>query len=254
MFHKVTIPQLAQFNSDASCDLISLYTSTNIENIRTDCARPRPQTFAPSAMRCKRKSWFRLRGAKPDILPEPDPKMQFTAMLGTAIHRHVQATLKQALGDDWIEVADYLRMFPVSYEYTLKQSDFETVVSISDPPITFACDGIIKLRNKYYLLEIKSSEYESFCKLTDTKPHHKPQICTYGAWLNIPNTLSLYVDRLYGDVKSFEYTLSASEMSAVKQDMYYVQQMAEACIAPERLPAGDYMCSNCEYKLKCKEW
>ena len=43
-------------------------------------------------------------------------------------------------------------------------------------------------------------------------------------------------------------------MSQVKQDMVYVMQMAEANIAPERLPIGDYMCSNCEYKLKCKEW
>ena len=72
--------------------------------------------------------------------------------------------------------------------------------------------------------------------------------------LNIPHVLSLYIDRMYGRVKSFEFSVSASEMSIIKQDMAYVQQMAAANIAPERLPTGDYMCSNCEYKLKCKEW
>ena len=254
MFRQVKTAQLAQFNSDASCTLIQILQNAVKQDIQKQIARPKSKTFAPSGIRCKRKSWFRLRGAEPDKLPEPDTVMDFTAVIGTAIHKYVQSKLSKVLGAEWIEVEDYLREFPIPYKYSLTKTEYETQVEIADPPIRFACDGIIKIRGTYYLLEIKSSDYESWRNLSGPKEHHLDQIENYSTILNIPHVLTLYVDRLYGGMKAYEYTVSEDIMSSAKQSMAYVQQMAAACIAPERLPAGDYMCSNCEYKLKCKEW
>ena len=252
-FHKIEAPT-ANFNSDASFKLVSIYEAALTTKIQEECARPSSCTFAPSAMRCQRKSWFRLRGTKPDILKEPDLVLDHTATVGTALHSHIQELLSKALGEDWIPVEKYLTDFPIPYKYTLTNNGYETLVEIENPPMKFACDGILRIKGCYYLLEIKSSEYDSWCTLKETKPHHKDQIKTYSTMLNIPNVLTLYIDRLYGKVKSFEFSVSGEEMSKVKQGMAYVQQMAQANIAPERLPANDYMCSNCEYKLKCKEW
>lgn len=254
MFRQVNTAQLAQFNSDASCTLIQILQNAVKQDIQKQIARPKSKTFAPSGIRCKRKSWFRLRGAEPDKLSEPDTVMDFTAVIGTAIHKYVQSKLSKVLGAEWIEVEDYLREFPIPYKYSLTKTEYETQVEIADPPIRFACDGIIKIRGIYYLLEIKSSDYESWRNLSGPKEHHLDQIENYSTILNIPHVLTLYVDRLYGGMKAYEYTVSEDIMSSAKQSMIYVQQMAAACIAPERLPAGDYMCSNCEYKLKCKEW
>ena len=252
-FRSVT-PSTANFNSDASYELVTLYEEALKSEIRAECARPSSCTFAPSAMRCKRKSWFRLRGTKPDFLQEPDLVLDHTATVGTALHAHIQSLLSKALGEDWIDVEWFLKEFPIPYEYKLTKNGYETLVEINNPPIKFACDGIIRIKGCYYLLEIKSSEYNSFLELKETKAHHKDQIKTYSTILNIPHVLTLYIDRLYGKVKSFEFSVSGVEMSNIKQDMAYVMQMAEANIAPEKLPSGDYMCSNCEYKLKCKEW
>ena len=254
MFKQVKTAQLAQFNSDASCTLVQILQNAVTQDIQEQISRPKPKAFAPSAIRCKRKSWFRLRGAAADKLPEPDAVMDFTAMIGTAIHKYVQSKLSKALGAEWIEVEDYLREFPIPYKYSLTKTKYETQVSISDPPIKFACDGIIKIRGVYYLLEIKSSDYESWRNLAVSKEHHLDQIETYSTILNIPHVLTLYVDRVYGGMKAYEHTISEDTMCGVRQNMAYVKQMADACIAPERLPAGDYMCVNCEYKLKCKEW
>ena len=254
MFKKVNTAQLAQFNSDASCTLIQTLENAIKQDIQEQINRPISRTFAPSCIRCKRKSWFRLRGAAADMLSEPDTVMDFTAMVGTATHEYVQSKLSKALGAEWIEVEDYLKEFPIPYKYSLTKSGYETLIELSDPPMKFACDGIIKIRGAYYLLEIKSSEYESWRSLSTSKEHHLDQIKTYSTILNIPHVLTLYVDRLYGNMKSYEHTVSEDEMSQVRQGIAYVQQMAEACIAPERLPNGDYMCSNCEYKLKCREW
>lgn len=234
--------------------LVDIYEEAQKANIRGSCAEPSSKSFAPSAMRCKRKSWFRLRGTLPDTLIEPDTVMDHTATVGTALHAHIQGLLSKALGEDWIDVETYLTQFPIPYKYTLVKNGYETLVQIDDPPIKFACDGIIRLKGCYYLLEIKSSEYDSWINLKETKPHHKEQINAYSTMLNIPHVLTLYIDRLYGKVKSFEFSVSAETMSRIKQEMIYVQDMAKANIAPDKLPTGDYMCSNCEYKLKCKEW
>ena len=252
-FRSVT-PSTANFNSDASYELVTLYEEALKSEIRAECARPSSRTFAPSAMRCKRKSWFRLRGTKPDFLQEPDLGLDHTATVGTALHAHIQGLLSRALGADWIDVEWFLNEYPIPYKYKLTKNGYETLVEIENPPIKFACDGILRMKSCYYLFEIKSSEYNSFLDLKETKAHHKDQIKTYSTILNIPHVLTLYIDRLYGKVKAFEFGVSGAEMSQVKQDMVYVMQMAEANIAPERLPIGDYMCSNCEYKLKCKEW
>ena len=251
---KTVSPSTANFNSDASCKLVNLYESAVQAEIQAECARPSSCTFAPSSMRCKRKSWFRLRGTKPDFLQEPDLVLNHTATVGTALHEHIQRVLSNSLGEDWIDVQDYLTQFPIPYKYTIEKSGYESLLIVEDPPIKFACDGIIRLRGVYYLLEIKSSEYDSFHNLTETKAYHKDQIKTYATILNIPNVLTLYIDRLYGNIKSFEFSVREEEMTEVRHGMTYVQQMAEANIAPEKLPTGDYMCSNCEYKQKCKEW
>lgn len=254
MFRKAETAQLASFNSDASCQLLEIIERTVKQDIQAQGFRPKSRTFAPSAMRCKRKSWFRLRGAEPDIISEPDTVMDFTAMLGTAIHQYVQEKLSKALGADWIDVEEYLREFPISYKYTLQKSGYETLVEIEDPPVRFAVDGILRLSGMYRLLEIKSSEYDSWHSLSTFKGHHRDQIEVYSTILNLPDVLTLYVDRQYGGMKSYEHRVTETEMCSVRQGMRYVQQMADACIAPERLPTGDYMCSNCEYKIKCREW
>lgn len=254
MFREVDFAHLAKFNSDASNKLISIYETATQQRIQSECARPSSCTFAPSSIRCKRKSWFRLRGTQPDFLSNPDLVLDFTAKIGTAIHELVQETLSTALGADWVSVEDYLEENPIPYEYSLSKKGYETSVSIKNPPMKFACDGILKLSGNHYLLEIKSSEYSSWDSLVETKQHHKDQIRTYSTILNISKVLTLYVDRQYGGLKCYESTISLPEMQQVKSDMEYVQDCVKKNIAPERLPATDYMCRNCEYRLKCQEW
>lgn len=253
-FRQVNFEHLAKFNSEASSILINKYKDQLIVNIQSECAGPKSCTFAPSSMRCNRKSWFRLRGTKPDFIAEPDLVLNHTAVVGTALHEHIQSVLEQAFGADWVSVEDYLKENPIPYEYVLTRNGHETLVEIPEIPIKFACDGILRIHGKYYLLEIKSSEYSSWDKLTTTKPHHIDQIETYSTILNIPNVLTLYVDRQFGDVKSYEHTIPLEHMIAVNDRIAYVKRMVEMNLAPDKLPVDDYMCLNCEYKNKCKEW
>lgn len=253
-FRQINFEHLAKFNSEASSTLITRYTEQIIDNIRAESAKVKSCTFAPSSIRCDRKQWFRLRGTEPDFLAEPDLVMTHTAVVGSALHENIQTVLEQSFGDDWIDVESFLKENPIPYEYSLIKRGHETLVIIPDIPIKFACDGILRINGKYYLLEIKSSEYSSWDALTTSKEHHLDQIKTYCTVLNISNVLTLYIDRQYGDVKSYEHTISAADMQSIRNKIEHIKFMVEANLAPDKLPQGDYMCLNCEYKKKCKEW
>ncbi len=253
-FREVNFASLVRFNSAISSQFISFYEGAVIKKLQHEGARVKPCTFAPSCMRCDRRSWFRLRGVETDFLDKPDLGLSFRAEVGSARHLAIQNTLKDALGNDWLNVSDYLKDNPIPYEYELTQNGMETLIQIKDPPIRFACDGILRFAGKVFLLEIKTSEYSSWSELTNPKDVHMDQIKCYAALLNIHDVLFLYEDRQNGGLKCYQIRISDTDFESVFNKFDYVQRMVKANLAPTRLPNGDYMCINCEYKEKCKEW
>jgi len=255
-FVQANLGNLTKFNSATSSKLIDLYETALDEQIIEESARPRSQTFAPSSIRCPRISWFRLRGVQPNKVRKPDKMLNFTAVVGSACHEMIQGALSKKLGCDWIEIADHLEELKPRYKYEVEKSGYETRVSIESPPIRFAVDGVLRLNNQKYLLEIKSSEYSSWSNLSDPKPHHVDQVRCYASLLNLEHVLMIYIDRQYGDIKCFEVTVSSEERQQIWNMFQYVQNMVDANLAPDKLPPGDSWCnpSMCNYYEKCKQW
>ena len=256
-FRPASISHLAKFNSANSSDLLDMYEKYVDARIADKNSEPPSQNFAPSSFRCKRLQWFRIRGVKPDKIKHSDRVLNFTAEVGTACHRVIQKNLSSLLGDNWISVEDFLKANPIPYECILESTDsLETRVQLPELHVRFACDGIIKLNNVFYLLEIKTSELNSFEDLTAPKPEHIDQIKCYSAFLGISDVLFLYQERVYGGLKCYEYHVSEDARKQVLSDMKTVLGLADACIAPEGLAPGDKWCSSnyCPYYQKCKEW
>lgn len=255
-FRPANFARLARFNSATSSDFLDLYTDTVDNEIIAQNAEPKHQTFAPSAFRCPRVSWFRLRGVQPDKPAKPDRVMQFTADIGTACHELIQSRLSTALKDDWIDVGKYLEESKVQYKYELEKSGYETHIEIFDPPVRFACDGIVRWRGEYYLLEIKTSEFSSWDELTSAKPQHIDQIKFYATLLNLDKVLVMYQDRQYGEIKCYEMHISSVDKQEILNKIKYVQEMVECNLAPSKLPKDDPWCTaaHCPYYQKCKEW
>lgn len=255
-FVPVDFGHISKFNSATSSKLIEIYENQLDIKIQEESAKPKSQNFAPSSIRCPRISWFRLRGVPPDKVKKPDRVLKFSADIGTACHQIIQENLISALGDNWINVEEYLKSIDPQYKYSVEVQGFETRVSIEDPPIRFAVDGILKIEGQTYLLEIKSSDYNSWKNLANPKPHHRDQVICYASLLNIEKALMIYIDRMYGDLKCFEVEIPLSERDNTWKMFRYVQDMVEANIAPEKLPTGDRWCtpSMCNYYEKCKQW
>ena len=257
-FREFNPAHLARFNSSASCEFLSAYETHVDAQILAEASQPSHRTFAPSQFRCDRRSWFRIRGVQPDVPQVPDRETDFAAKLGTACHRILQTAIADMLGDDWISLDRWFALNPPKYEYTLTPAEdsLETFVEIINPPIRFACDGIIRWMGKYYLLEIKSHDFAVWNQLTDPRAEHIDQVTCYATELGLDGVLFLYIDRQFGNIKCYEYTVPEYDKANIVHRMAKVMQAVEDNLAPEGLPKGDKYCTPtyCPYYQKCKEY
>lgn len=247
---------MTSFNSATSSDFLDYYDKLVCDEIIQENSSPKHKTFAPSSFRCDRINWFRLRGVQPDSIKEPDKLLRFTADVGTSIHELIQSRLSANMGDNWLNVDDYIKAKQLDYDYDVTTKGYETLVEIRRPyPVRFAVDGLLNFKGNIYLLEIKTSEYSSFQDLIRPKDRHVDQIKCYCTLLDIKKALVFYVDRQYGGTKCFEMSVSDSEKNEVRSKMDNIMKLADACIAPEPLPKGDVNCTSsmCPYYKTCTE-
>lgn len=251
MGFKVSSIASPSFNSDKSCKLLDTYYSIVDAEINSG-GQVKSKSFAPSSFRCKRLNWFRLRGVETDRISVPDRGLDFTAKMGEACHHLIQSRLSTS--DIWVNAESYIKSVLPDSEVT--HNGYECQVSISDPPVNFACDGILKMNEEVILLEIKSCDHSTFEDMSSPKPYHIDQVKCYGTLLKIRKVLFMYMDRQYGGIKCYEYTITDADMGQVRSTFKIVIDSVASNIAPEGLPKGDRNCTSnmCPYFNKCKEW
>lgn len=254
-FQPVENFKVVRFNSAISSDFLDHYENAVDTFIKEHESEKPSQTFAPSSIRCKRVSWFRLRGVEPESESRVDRGLQFTADIGTACHHIIQSTLIRSLKSDWIDVKEYLSNLNPPYKYVCEQLGFETRIEVLDPPIKFAPDGLIRFKGQEMLFEIKSCDHASFEKLSGVKSNHLDQVKCYCTLLNLHKALVLYIDRQYGDLKCFEVSVSDIDMQEIWSMFKEVQDDVAKNIAPSR-PKDNRYCtpSYCRYYERCKQW
>lgn len=255
-FRTADFARVTRFNSANSCDFLDMFEKAWEEKIAEEDAKPKNKTIAPSAAYCMKQNWFRLRGVQPDVAKNPDRTLDFTAQVGTSCHESIQSLLQNVLGEDWLDIGEYLKSINPRYEYTVELHGYESRIAIENPPIRFACDGIIRWKGKIYLLEIKTSDFSSWEKLTGPKSIHIDQVNSYATLFGIHDVLMMYQDRQYGGLKCFEVHISDLDIKATWDTFEYIVDMADKNLPPKGLPPGDSRCSPsmCPYHKKCKEW
>lgn len=243
---------VSSFNSANSCAFLQLFNSALEESVIQDYSKPHAQAFAPSSFYCDRKLWFRLRGVNPDTPTSTDTYGEFIKTIGTACHTWVQSLLKNKLGEDWIDVEDYLKSISVPYEYLCTKDGYETHVEVKDPPFRYSVDGLLRFKDTIYLLEIKSLEHSVFETIFEPRDKDVAQTDAYQSLTYVEDVLYVYIDRLTGTLKCFEYHNDVSYDKLVEK-CREIMQLADCRIAPPRIEDKN-LCSMCEYNKKCKEW
>ena len=114
------------------------------------------KTYKPSGMNCIRQSYYQVMGVHPD-------KAHSSYVLvgicnsGSDIHERIQKAVsgmkENGMECEYIDVAEYVKQRNLDYLQVVKQQGMETKLYHKTLNISFLCDGIIKYKNHYYILE-----------------------------------------------------------------------------------------------------
>lgn len=255
-FRSAELGRLVKFNSSSSSKFLQIYEDGLDNDIEQICLRKPEPRIAPSSIRCKRRAWFRLRGCNTDAPTKPDRVLRWSADLGTAIHELVQKQCIAYFKDNWVDVPTYLKDNVHDHKYSVITHGYEARVKFTDIPISFACDGILKLDDMYYLVEFKTSDSAVFRDLVDIKDEHVSQVICYSTLLHLSRALVIYIDRAYGDMKCYERKILSYEQEQMMSDISEIIESVKYRIAPEGLPKGDKWCTSnyCPYYKLCKQY
>lgn len=220
--------------------------------------------FKPSSIRCIRCGVFQVLGATPTD-GETTANLIGITQGGSAIHENIQRGLvefpKKGLMSNWtyVNVADYINMnvkgIDVVEPCDFSRGIYETKIFSEQYQIRCLLDGILKYKNKYVILEIKSINSSKFYKLKDVLEKHKAQAISYSILTGIDSILFLYVDRDLYNKKAFLYTPPKEE----KKDWLDKINYGLECVRNKRVPKKPVIedkdfCTYCIYKKLCKNY
>ena len=215
------------------------------------------KTYKPSGMNCIRQSYYQIIGANPD-----ESSANYTVVgicnSGTDIHVRVQTAVERmkenGMDCEYIDVADFVRQRNLNYLNIVSKNGMETKLYHTKLNMSFMCDGIIKYKNHYYILELKTENSYKFVNRKDVDQSHYNQGTAYSIAFGIDQVLFVYINRDVLDMKAFMFNVTAEMkenlIGYIEECDSYVSRM----IAPPKPEdVSKKACSYCLYKSQCKK-
>lgn len=225
-------------------------------------ARKPSQTYKPSSMHCIRNMYYQRIGAEMD-----EGETSYTLIgicnSGSDIHQRIQqAVLDMKTNDmdcEYINVGDYVKNREIQDLEIVKMPDFEhkdyeTKLFHKRLNMSFLCDGIIRYKNKYYILELKTESVNKWMARKGVDPKHYMQATAYSIAFDIDDVIFVYINRDMLDMKAFTFTPTYEMKSALigkieECDSFIAKN--EAPPKPTDLPRT--VCEYCPYKTECRK-
>lgn len=229
----------------------------SIEMTADKSSRLPSKTYKPSGMNCIRASYYQIMGVQPD---ESSSSYSLVGICnsGTDIHVRVQTAVEQmkenGMDCEYIDVSDFVKSRNLDYLEIVSKNGMETKLYHKNLNMSFMCDGIIKYKGHYYILELKTESSYKFINRKDVDNSHYNQAVAYSLAFKLDEVIFVYINRDVLDMKSFLFKVT-SEMKAdligyIEECDGYVKRM----IAPPK-PENvlKKACSYCMYKTQCRK-
>lgn len=228
----------------------------SIELTEKKNTRKPSQTYKPSSMKCIRSMYYQVTGVEPD---DTDSNYCIIGICnsGTDIHVRIQQAVtdmkNNGIDCEYVDVAQFVKDRELTDEIDIvSQQGMETKLYHKSLNISFLCDGIIRYKGHYYILELKTENSYKFGMRKDVDPNHYAQGTAYSYILKLPEVIFVYINRDNLDMKSFMF----KPTDEMKQDMVSkivdcdgYKERNEVPPKPENLSKG--FCSYCSYRKLC---
>lgn len=215
------------------------------------------KTLKPSGMNCMRGSYYQVMGIKPDD-GESTFNMIGICNAGTDIHVRVQTAViqmkKNGMDCEWVDVEEFVKSRGLDYLEIRSKTGTETKLYDTRYNISFMCDGIVRYKGKYYILEFKTETSNKWYTRTGVDPKHYHQAMSYSNSLQLNDVLFVYIDRDMLNMKAYMFSVTdkmRQEIVDYATDVAgYVERQV---VPPKRADASSQKCRYCGYQMQCKK-
>ena len=215
------------------------------------------KTYKPSGMNCIRASYYQLVGTQPDQSSASYSSVGICNS-GTDIHVRIQTAVAEMWSNgmdcEYIDVKKYVASRNLDYLDIVSQNGMETKLYHKKLNMSFMCDGIIKYKNHYYILELKTESSYKFMNRKDVDPSHYNQGTAYSLAFGIDQVLFVYINRDVLDMKAFMFNVTGEMKEGLVGYIEDCDGYVKRKIAPPKPEnVSKKACTYCIYKSQCKK-
>lgn len=217
-------------------------------------------SYKPSSMNCLRQMYYIRTSADPD---PTNSSFQLIGICnnGTDTHVRIQTYISRmkenGIDCEYVDVAEYIKEKDLTDEIEIvSQQGMETKLFHKSLQLSFLCDGIIKYRGQYYILELKTEGSNKFWSRSAVDPSHYNQASCYSLALHIDGVMFVYISRDSYDMKSYLFyptdDMKQSIVGLITNCETYVQEKRVPPSAGSAKYSGSSkVCTYCQYKQQC---
>jgi CRISPR/Cas system-associated exonuclease Cas4 (RecB family) len=216
------------------------------------------KTYKPSSLHCIRNMYYQVTGAEVDDISDVSAELIGIGESGTDRHCRIQEAIchmkDNGIDCEYVDVESYIKEFNLPDLVVVEKTDYETKLINTKYNFRFLCDGIIKYRGKYYILEIKTEISFKWNNRTSVDPSHYNQATAYALNFGINNIIFLYENRDTCAKKCYLYNVTNSQIdnliSLISDCDSYVSKLVVPP-KPDNLKYNSKICNYCSYKNRC---
>lgn len=215
------------------------------------------RTYKPSCMKCLRQMYYQIVGADLDKSNSKSGDFFGICESGEDRHKRIQTYLMRmkeyGIDLEYISISDYVKQKGIDYIEVRLINEYETKLHDNKRNITFMCDGIIKYKGSYYVVEIKTENSYKFGNRSYVDSIHRNQAYTYSLEFGIDDVIFIYENRDVCTKKSYCLKVKDSDREFIENRIKECDSYVEKKQAPPLEDTVDkHVCQYCDYKTVCK--
>lgn len=218
-------------------------------------SRKPSQSYKPSSMNCIRNMWYQIVGTDPDEGAISYSSIGITQS-GSDVHEHIQTAVSEMKANgmdcEYVDVAEYVKSRGLTYLDIVAKQGMETKLYHKELNMRFLCDGIIKYKGRFYILELKTETSGKWYSRQGVDPKHYNQGTAYSIAFGLDNVIFVYINRDYLTMKSFMFhvtdEMKQTLIGKIEECDSYVKSMQ---VPPMPEDAGNKLCAYCAYRSRC---
>lgn len=216
------------------------------------------KTYKPSGMNCMRASYYQIVGKEMDSGSSSYANIGICNS-GTDIHVRIQTAVDnmQSNGMDceYVDVGNFIITRGLNDKLDIvSKNGMETKLYHKELNISFLCDGIIKYKNHYYILELKTENSFKFVNRKGVDPSHYNQAIAYSLAFGINEVLFVYISRDVLDMKAYMFNVTDDMRQELVNYIIECDGYVDRLIPPPKPETiNKKACSYCGYKIQCRK-